>query len=258
MEITNTLIEKYWPLTDVAVKAMPKQGLGGSVGIIESHEGKYTYKISGSWKTAEKLERDLSAYEFLNNKNFPYISQLLRTKNNEKFIKIDNDLIYLIKYIEGDHPSLTPQTYLELGQIVAELHAIENFPFETDYKPIDAIPPLIQNAEKFIFKDEYINILKSIPDFTKLSIVPIHTEITPGNVIQSPNGKITVIDWDEAGLGPAVLDLGVGLINHFITEDLEILEDNAHAYYRKYFSLRKMSEVEKKYIYDAGLFWACC
>jgi thiamine kinase-like enzyme len=258
MEITNTFIEKYWPLTKVVIKSMPKQGMGGSVGIVESNEGKYTYKISGSWKTALKLDRDLSAYEFLNTKGFPYISQLLKTKLQQRFIQIDDHLVYLIQYIEGDHPSSTPKTYSELGKIVAELHTIKDFPFETDYKPIDAIPSLIQNAEKYSFKDSYINILKSLPDFSQLSIVPIHTEITPGNVIGTASGKLMVIDWDEVGLGPAVLDLGVSLINHFITEDLDVLKDNANAYYLAYFSLRNMNELEKKYIYDAGLFWTCC
>ena len=258
MDITDTLIEEHWPLTDISIKTISTQGLGGSVGIVESREGKYTYKISGSWKTAKKLDRDLSAYEFLNNKNFPYISRLLKTKTGERFVEIENNLIYLIEYIDGSHPDLTAQTYTELGKIVADLHSIEDFPFETDYKPADVIPSLIQNAAKYAFKDDCISILKSIPDFTQLPIVPIHTEITPGNVIQSSNGRITVIDWDEVGLGPAVLDLGVGLINHFITEDLEILEDNATAYYRSYFSQREMNDLEKKYIYDASLFWACC
>jgi len=258
MEITSDFIQEHWPVTGVTIRPMPKQGMGGVVGIVESKEGKYTYKVAGSWKTAENLDRDLSAYEFLNSKNFPYISQLLKTSTGKRFVKIDDKLIYLIRYIEGDHPALSPQTYSELGKIVAELHSVKNFPFESHYRPIDAIPPLIQNAEKYSFKDEYINILRNIPDFRHLPLVPIHTEITPGNVIKTSTGNLIVIDWDEVGLGPAVLDLGVSLINHFITEELTVLEDNAHAYYQAYFSLRRMDDLEKGYIYEAALFWACC
>lgn len=257
MEVTATLIEKYWPLTNIEIEAMPSQGMAGQVGIVTANEGKFTFKIAGSWKTSEKLNRDLSAYEFLNRKNFKYISQVLNTRDDKRFIEENGKLMYLLKFIEGEHPAFLPATYESIGKITAELHSIENFPFESDYKPTAALPDLIKNAEKYSFKNDYISILEKLPDFTKLSIVPIHTEITPGNLIQTPNGNMVVIDWDEVGLGPAVLDLGVSLINHFITEDLTILDENAQAYYRSYFSTRKMDNNEKKFIFDAALFWAC-
>lgn len=258
MKVTKEFIETNWSLTDVKIKEMSSQGMAGTVGIVESKEGKYTYKISGSWKTPENLDKDLGAYDFLNNSGFKYISQLLQTKNTKRFVEVDSKLIYLIKFIEGLHPAFIPETYSELGKITAELHSIKAFPFESNYRPASAIPQLIEKAEKYPFKEEYVAILKNIPDFTHLPIVPIHTEITPGNVIQMLGGKIVVIDWDEVGLGPAVLDLGVGLINHLVTEDLEVLEENAEAYYSAYRSVRKISDEENKYMYDAALFWACC
>lgn len=244
-------------MRNVVVRTMPKQGLGGTVGIVEADEGRFTYKVAGPWKKAEKLDRDLSAFEFLNGQGFPYISQLLKTTDDRRFLKIDDELVYLIKYVEGGHPSATTETYGQLGVITAALHAIKDFPFETDYKPADALPDMMKRAETYTFGEEYRRVLLALPDFTKLTIVPIHTEITVSNVIQAENGAITVIDWDEVGLGPAVLDLGVAVINNFITEDLEVLGANARAYYDAYFSRQAMSEAEKKYIFDAGVFWAC-
>ena len=256
MEISKELIESNWPLTEVVIEAMPKQGKGGIVGIVVAKEGKFTYKIAGSWKTAKNLDRDLSAYEFLNEKQFPYISELLNTKDNKRFIQIDGKLIYLIKFIEGNHPKSDVSTYAELGKITATLHNIKDFPFESDYRPAFAIPDAIKNADKFSFKDEYIEVLKSIRSFDGLTMVPIHTEITPGNVIQKSDGTIMVIDWDEVGIGPAVLDLGVGLVCHLITNDFKIREDEAKAYFKAYFDLRQMSKEERGYIFDAGIYWA--
>lgn len=255
---TPTFFEKNWHLTNVKLKPITKPGMVGQVGIVIAKEGKYTYKTSGYWKTSKNLDRDLKAYEFLNKKSFPYISQILKTRKEKRFTSYNGKLVYLIKHIEGKHPGFTPKTYSELGKIVAKLHAVKDFPFESDYKPAKVIPQLIENAKKYPFKDEYISILQSIPKFTHLPITAIHTEITPGNVIQTPEGKIMVIDWDEVGSGPRVLDLGVSLINHFVTEDLKILEKNAKAYYKSYFSIVKMKDSEKRYIYDTALFWACC
>ena len=48
MEVTKEFIEANWPLSDVVVKPMPRQGNGGNVGIIEAREGKFTYKIPGA------------------------------------------------------------------------------------------------------------------------------------------------------------------------------------------------------------------
>lgn len=257
MEVTKELIETNWPLTEVVISIIKKQGDGGHVGIISAKEGKYTYKIPGPWKTATNLYRDLGGFEFLGEKHFPYITTLLRTQDNKRFIQKEDKLLYLMAFIEGDHPKMIPTTYTEFGKIVATLHNVKDFPFETDYKPTSVIPDLIQKAIDYPFGAEYIEILKSIRLFEGLSKTLTHSEITHGNTIQTPEGKIIVIDWDELGIGPAVLDLGVSLINHHVTEDLEINEDNARAYYQSYFSLHEMGEEEKDHIWDAALYWAC-
>ena len=261
MNVTKEFIEKHWPLTDVVIHNMPKQGMAGHVGIIAAREGKYTYKIPGPWKTPENFNRDLSAYEFLNQKQFPYISKLLHTREGERYVKSEGKFLCLIEYIEGDHPAWSAETYSELGKIVATLHSIKDFPFYSDYKPSSAIKQRIETIDKedFDFKDELVKIISSVKSFEgqNLTMVPIHTEITPGNVIQQPDGKIMVIDWDEVGTGAAVVDLGVGLINHMITEDLEIKEDWIKAYYSAYFALRPMSDREKEFIWEAAVYWAC-
>lgn len=257
MSITPEFIESNWPLTDVVIKEMPRQGNGGSVGIVESKEGRYVYKIPGSWKKADALERDLGVYDFLNAKDFQHIPKLLKTKNAKDFVNAGDTLVFLMEFVEGEAPVPNPETYTEIAKVLAKLHSIKDFPFVSDYKPADAIPELIVGAEKFAFKDEYSAILKTIRDFSHLPLVPMHTEMTPQNCVLKPDGTLIAIDWDEAGLGPAVLDLGVALINHFVTEDLEILDENAHAYYQTYFSLRNMPEAEREYLFDAGLFWAC-
>jgi len=114
----------------------------------------------------------------------------------------------------------------------------------------------MKNAESYSFKDEYIKLLKLIPSFDHLTMVPIHTEITHGNTIQRPDRSIMVIDWDEVRTGPAVLDLGVGLINHLVTDTHTIREAEARAYFQAYFAIMSMSEEDKEYIFWAAIYWA--
>jgi Ser/Thr protein kinase RdoA (MazF antagonist) len=255
MHVTKELIERHWPLTGVVIKDMPLQGMGGMVGIVEAKESKYTYKIAGHWKTPGNLNRDLSAYDFLNSKGFEHISKLLYTKNSKRFIQVENKLLYLIEFIEGTHPEPTVETWAEIGKITATLHNITGFTFESDYRPKSAVLQAIEKAHQFDFKEEYVALLKKVPSFEHLPMVPIHTEITPSNTIQRPDGKIMIIDWDEVGIGPAVLDLGVGLINKFVTNNFKVRETEAKAYFQAYFSLHPMIDEEKEYIFEAAIYW---
>ncbi len=41
----------------------------------------------------------------------------------------------------------------------------------------------------------------------------IHNNCHPGNAIRTADGKVVLIDWEGAGWGPAVLDVGFLLIS---------------------------------------------
>jgi Ser/Thr protein kinase RdoA (MazF antagonist) len=43
--------------------------------------------------------------------------------------------------------------------------------------------------------------------------VIIHNDCHPGNAIRTADGKVVLIDWEDAGWGPAVLDVGFLLIS---------------------------------------------
>lgn len=84
----------------------------------------------------------------------------------------------------------------------------------------------------------------------------IHTDIGPHNAIKRHDGSIVLVDWDDAGVGTTILDLGFPLICHFVSEDLIFERENAKAFYDAYFSKRKLSTAERALIFDAGLFFA--
>lgn len=194
----------------------------------------------------------------LNSIGFEHISQILQTNDGKNFIKIDdNKLLYLIKYIEGKHPDPTIETYKELGRITGILHKVKNFPFKTDFDADIVIMDLKKNADKFKFGKEYHEILNNLPSFQNLPQTLIHTDVSLSNTIVNENGTFILIDWDEAGIGTTVLDAGHPLINQFISEDLDVSENNIQAFYRSYFQINKLSNNEMKYIFNAGLFWAC-
>lgn len=255
--LTKDLIEQNWPLAQVRICEVLRKSGGSKTGIVESGEGKYIYKIAHDWKTSQTLERDLTAFDFLNAVGFKHISRLLKTKKGKRFVGTDEKLIYLLEYIKGENPISSLATYGELGRIMGILHKIQNFPFQTDFNADIVIADLKKNAKKFEFGREYLEVVSKLPSFQNLPKTLIHTDIAPTNTIKNKDGVFILVDWDEAGIGTTVLDVGQPLINQFISEDLEFYEDIATAFYKAYFKERKLTNKEMNYIFDAGMFWAC-
>jgi Ser/Thr protein kinase RdoA (MazF antagonist) len=169
------------------------------------------------------------------------------------FEEIHGRRVYVLSYLEGNHPPATPETYSRLGRLTAQLHAIEGYPhataFDADFVKEQDLP---DRAADVPFGDEYLKIADGLPRFGGLPKALIHTDIGPQNAIQRLGGEIVLIDCDDVGVGPAVLDIGFPLIQQFIAG--EVLEDSARAFYDTYFAERSMTREEKALIFDAAVF----
>ncbi len=257
MEITSNFLESHWPLSNVVVGDILQKSGERITGRLQAKEGEFVYKIADERKTGTSLDKELIIFDFLPNKGFPHITKLLRTRKDGLYHSEENRCIYLLEYVEGKNPEPTPETYRKLGEITAELHAIEGYPYETEFDTnVIAKKDLPERAENFPFKEEYLKLVSSLPDFSPLPKALIHTDIGTVNTIERPDGSMVLIDWDDVGMGPAVLDIGIPLLQQFTSEDGQFFKENAQAFYGAYFSTRTMSPEEKGHIFDAGLFIA--
>lgn len=250
--------EKTWPLSNVFVGDMLKTTEGGrTVAVINANEGKFVYKIADQWKTKYALNRDLLAFELLPQKGFTHIPLLLKTREGSTYTAIEDRFIYLLEYVGDKNPEPTSETYTKLGQITAELHQIQNYPHKTEFRTAPIIAKdLVSIAEKLPFKQDYLKLVQQLPSFGGLPEALIHTDISPGNAIEKENGNLVLIDWDDVGVGTRILDIAFPLIQQFISEDGEFLEENARAFYTAYFSKIKLTETEIRKLFPAALFIA--
>jgi thiamine kinase-like enzyme len=111
-------------------------------------------------------------------------------------------------------------------------------------------------TERVSFGYDYLRLVQSLPKFEGLSEALIHTDLGWNNVIQQQDGKLLIIDWDAAGRGVSVFDIGLPLILHFVTSGLSFERDKAAAYYDAYFANRSLAPEDRAMIFDAGLFFA--
>lgn len=248
--------ENSWPLTNVKIGKILQKSGERIVCELSSSEGNFVFKIADPSKTEEKLKRDIFAFDFLKTKNFQNIPTLLKTKEGDGYKRLDNQFVYVMERIDGKTPERTPENWARLGEIAARLHGISDYPYETLFTVESETPKFAETAKKLSFADEYMKFVESLPNFSGLSTSLIHTDIGPHNAIQKPDGVIVLTDWDDAGIGTTILDLGFPLICHFVTHELNFEKEKAEAFYSTYFSKRNLPDTEKSLIFDASLFFA--
>ncbi len=258
MQLTTDFFQEHWPISNISIGDILKTTEGGrEVGIVNSDEGTFVYKVADEWKTIEALNRDLLAFELLPQKGFTHIPRLLKTKDGNTHARIENRCVYLLEYVGEKKPDPTVETYAKLGEITAELHQIQNYPHKTDFHPAPIIAKdLVTIADRLPFRDEYVKLVRSLPTFDALPQALIHTDISPGNAIEKENGDLVFIDWDDVGVGIRMLDIAFPLIQQFVSEDGEFFEENARAFYAAYCSKVKLTADEMNNLFPAALFIA--
>ncbi len=150
--------------------------------------------------------------------------------------------LVLADYIPGGNLAgkqpFSPELLITLGRLTAQLHRVtaildfdipysEEFsiPFEEDlllsleelveinasYRPgLQALRDLLLPKRK-VFLD-LLNRLKELGATARVlqpSLVLVHTDLTPHNILRTPTGELFIVDWEGARLAPAEQDLAL-------------------------------------------------
>ena len=250
-----TFIKQYWPLHDITVKS--KSPLGGTPRLVHhivSAEGDFIIKAADESKDATAVARDTAIFAFLGQHNFP-APTLLPAKDSQPFIKHDGRYWYMLSYVRGTQPERTPENYRKLGELTAQLHNLKGYGIATSFTFAKEMELMRQRAADQHTPEEYLRLVNQLPDLSRYPTSLIHTDIGMNNAIQDNKGDIYLIDWDDAGIGTRILDIGFPLICGFLSEDLHFETDNASAFYQGYFAHTALTEEERAHIFDAALFY---
>lgn len=118
--------------------------------------------------------------------------------------------------IEGNPIEYTPEHLRALGATLGRLHMVPPHSWlhalhvgkETLHHLItEKIPPHLQEQCEM-----YRQTLLRMQQWENLPTVIVHGDCHPRNAIQTSSGEVVLIDWEKAGIGPAVLDIGALLL----------------------------------------------
>nr|MBA3377848.1 phosphotransferase [Chloroflexia bacterium] len=115
---------------------------------------------------------------------------------------------------------------------------------------------LTEQAERYPFKNEFLDLVSTLGILADQPACLIHGELNPANSVRSPEGRLSILDWDQAGTGPRVLEGGYPLITTFLSEDLAFDTRSAAAFYGAWAEDHDLDAERKEIIFTAALFHA--
>jgi Ser/Thr protein kinase RdoA (MazF antagonist) len=251
----DILISTHWPLTNVTINRILKQSGERVVYEVDADEGKFVFKVADPAKSEATVLKDTQILRFFEGASYP-APRLLLSKAGTNYTQHEGKYIYAFSYLEGHEPESTAENYAKLGEATARLHSLQGYTIPTDFTAKAEVPIMLERAKKFNMDTHYSELVQALPDFERFPTCLIHTDIGSHNSIELATGEIELIDWDDAGIGTRILDLGFPLICDFVTKESVFEKDRAAAFYSSYASMITLTDEEKEHLFDAGLFYA--
>lgn len=208
---------------------------------------------------------------FLEQAGYP-APRVVRTLNGELVGRFQGWAGLLLTFVEGTTASDSLADYHAIGATLGRLHQLDPRQAATATPPIPPsrwqpaskisqwiadltaiagqIPPELRGLYRFSLET-----LQRVAGWSELPLTVLHTDCWAHNAIRTPGGEIILIDWDGAGLGPAVLDLGYLLVacHAFLPEWPHIVPHGGRisAVMEGYLQQRPLTEVECAVLPDA-------
>ena len=206
------ILRSHYGLQDFSLRFLRE---GGSRVYLVEGESRYLLKVIGS-AFADTASQSVSVMRFLEGRNFP-VPKTLLTQSGEALLETsldgENLLILLQEYIEGDEPDLEVRAP-EVGDLVGRLHnLLEQYPEK-----------LVSRGYDF-FIGRYLDILrqKNYPGMSAYEELGrklwqnvsgqsegnCHGDLHRGNLLESADGQLYLLDFDTVCHAPVMFDVMV-------------------------------------------------
>lgn len=187
---------------------------GGCVSyIVNSGNEKYFLKIIDN-AFLDTAIQSIDIQQYLSKNDFP-VPKIINAKNNSPYFINENQLFVLYEYIDGVEPNLDDNAE-KIGELAGKLH-----------KLMGSYSGELTTHHKEFFVDRYIDILrkKHYPNeklneyieignslWNSVKALPYsfcHGDLHRGNLLQTADDKIYMLDFDTTCIAPQLFDIAV-------------------------------------------------
>lgn len=260
LETASTILGLYG-LKDIVHLTPLSLGISNSNYKVELKNEIVLLKISND-KNIEQLKEEQLILFTLNKYAYPYSLKPFAMSNGEWVYSHGPFFGVVYPFVQGIPPGPSDYTCQEVGKSLASLHFLK-LPSEELKK--------IRRHEKVGFgpreileycekpqcpKDFKEAVLEFFPDGLKSFLAEkfeesvIHGDLYYDNTLFDQNKLTTVLDFEQAGIGESILDLGIS-ISGTCLEKGRVITPLVTSYLRGYESIRPLSVSEKKFLDDA-------
>lgn len=233
MKLLSDLIERHYGAEGVALQPLVSESGKRIYRVGRTNGPPWVLRISEAMSNNAAVQDVATTLRFLEAQAYP-AERIVRSVDQEHIVTTsDGWQLLMTTFIEGREGRATdysPATLRLLGTRLGQLHALSLAPEHplaaslplAEMRPAPEISwafgQLASVAAKVPSKlqpayDRVTAALHSIDPCEDLPQVLIHNDCHPGNSVYTPDGEVMLLDWEGAGLGPAVLDVGFLLIS---------------------------------------------
>jgi homoserine kinase type II len=234
-----------------------KQGLHNDTYHMKTSKGEFSLRVY-NYKKPSQILFELAILEKLKGMKVPQLVRL-----NKGFIeKFNGKYVILYKYLPGDHlQQFSHEQLRDVGRFIGEYHQkCENFSWSKYRYQFYNLPDWKIKKFEQISRKAKLKYLDKLPAIIKdlkasrlsrsLPRGPIHVDIKPENVLFHKGKLSGVLDFDNAFIGPFILDLAKSIV-WFGTRNKQFHVREALQIYRGYVEKRKLTKDEYSALYDA-------
>lgn len=237
---------EHWELRNPCIEEQLHKDSPRPVYKIKTDTGRFILKGFPEKTPETTVQSNMKAHLFLGNEK-GLAPRIYPLKESGYYILDQGFRFYLMEFIEGRQMEETPEDEYRLGRAVKELHALQGYSQRSPEDP---------SKKRFYawFRDrafvrEFDAILDEIPDFDKLDMCFIHSDVGPHNAMIREDGKVIFIDLDDAGIGSRYLDAGWPFIMQFVdfnheTEEMKYRIDLAESFLKGYYGDTEITREE--------------
>ncbi|MBA2395237.1 MAG: phosphotransferase [Ktedonobacteraceae bacterium] len=166
--------------------------------------------------------------QFLECKSYP-AERLLRTIHDATVSIYNDQQLLITTFIKGVIVDYSPETLYKLGATVGKLHALDPLEANTALSLIVPAQMRMESEVAYATKQlvdvshlvshklskRYTILLESLQAIDVHENLPnmiIHNDCHLGNSVLTQSGQVILLDWEGAGIGSAVLDVGFLLV----------------------------------------------
>lgn len=221
---------------------------------------KVLLKISND-KTIEQLDNEQRILILLEKYNYEYSLHPFKTIQGKPIYHHHDFYGVVFPFIDGLPPEINNASIYKIARALASLHSLEIHREDLSLiRKYDEVGFGVKKINEYLqathcaedFKKSFLKVfpdqLKDIPyDLFPAGI--IHGDLYFDNSLFKENDLMTLIDFEQAGRGRFILDIGIAISGSCLDIDgININEELLESFLKGYSEIRELKAIEKEYL----------